>query len=163
MPEPPNSVEIRVQQAVARGELFQYINSIAALKRDEELRKGGTEKTTPGFPNMRGTIGQTAAAPQPALELPMPAEPITDDDILLAMLKIQWPLLCNVDLVKRFRTLLHRRTRDENDKVKKNRSVVEKTIGPLQPAIAAKFSEPILRIAADGKHGEQPRPEGTRP
>lgn len=158
--EPLNDIEMRVRRAAARGDLFKFINNIAILKRDEDLQIGRAETALPGYPNANGTFQHFPPTPQ-LPELQIPAEPMTDDDILLALLKIQWPLLCNVDLVKRFRTLLHRRTRDEDDKVKKNRKVVEKAITPVKPAIAAKFSNPILRIAADGKPTEQPQPEGA--
>jgi hypothetical protein len=143
---------------------------------------GRAEKTTPDFPNTKGTsrhptaaISQPASvprptwarqptvAPHPAPELGIPAEPITDDDILLVLLKLQLPQLAHVDFVRKYRALLNRRTREGDDRVKKSRKLGENTIGLIEQTAGTKFSDPILRIAGGENTCEQPQSGERRP
>ncbi|OIW29171.1 hypothetical protein CONLIGDRAFT_682080 [Coniochaeta ligniaria NRRL 30616] len=160
-PAPPNYADNQVRHAAATGNLFQQINGLAIMRRDEDVLMGRASNTSPDYPNTRAKAKARALTPSPEHGVRLGND--MDDYISSALFAAQLQQMVHVDFVKKFRSCLNRKTRPQEDRVRKNRKPRDKTIGALAPAVAAKFAPLILRIASTGNDDKPAQPEQRRP
>lgn len=112
----------------------------------------------------QATLGpQPTPAPQLAdFELRMLADPIPCDNNVSATPGIQFQQLAHDSSPNRSGDLLHRRTRADEDRVKKNRSPRKEAIEPPEDFAVEKFIESILNTGGGEDSVEQSEPQQTR-